>query len=170
MTPPRNTTSVREAAGEDAVAFAAFLLEAWRQAGPDAPGFTGADEATIRQLGEPEEFAARVAGPDRRMFLAWDEGDVVGFAATRRVDARQVELSGIVVLASHAGRGVGTSLVGAAFDAARREGYREMIVKTETDNQGARRFYERLGFIETRVDHEVVDGTTFEVCVLSTAL
>jgi hypothetical protein len=83
----------------DAAEFARFFPRAWREAGPDAPGFSGATEEAILELTTPESFRERVVGPDRRMFLAWEEHEVVGFAATRRIDPKTVELSGIVVLA-----------------------------------------------------------------------
>ncbi len=82
--------SVTEATDAEVDAFATFFWEAWRQAGPDAPGFVGASDQVIADLTTAEAFAERIGGPERRMFLAWEDERVVGFAATKRVDADTV--------------------------------------------------------------------------------
>ena len=61
----------------------------------------------------------------------------------------ECELSGIVVLQSFAGRGVGTRLLRKASDAARKSGFRNMRVKTEQANERAIEFYKSNGFNET---------------------
>ncbi|MGD2042162.1 MAG: GNAT family N-acetyltransferase [Acidimicrobiia bacterium] len=154
---------VREARDADADAFATFFRLAWQEAGPESPGFTGADETTIAELTTPDAFRLRLAGPDRHLFLAWDDDRVVGFAATRRIDPDRMELSGIIVLESRTGQGVGTALVDSAISAARALGYDEMIVKTETDNHRARSFYESRGFALSGVETEHVDDLAVEV-------
>ncbi len=145
---------VGEATEDDISAFATFFWQAWEQAGPEAEGFVGASDQVISELTAPEVVRERIGGPDRRMFLAWDRERVVGFAATKRVDAKTVELAGIIVLESSSGRGVGSRLVEAAIRRAQAEGYLGMVVRTEITNQRARAFYETRGF--------TVDGSTFE--------
>jgi len=162
--------SIREATVEDGDAFAEFLAAAWREAGPDAPGFTGASDETIAEITAPEAFRVHISGPDRRMFLAWEEDRVVGFSATRSTDESSVELSGIIVFRSRAGRGIGSALVESAVAAARGDGHREMIVKTETTNHRARAFYENQGFQTVGVETEDVDDVPVEVWVLSRPL
>lgn len=170
MNRPTDGMDVREAVVADAPAFATFMHRAWREAGPDAPGFAGATEESIAELATPAIFERSIGGPDRRMFLACIMGEVVGFAAIRREDDCTVELAGIVVLTSHVGRGAGTTLVDAAIATARAEGYSRMLVKTETTNNRARSFYENLGFELERVETETVEGTDIEVLRLSRAL
>ncbi len=63
---------VTEATQDDVAAFAAFFWEAWREAGPDAPGFAGATDDVITELTTPEAIRQRIGGPERRMFLAWE--------------------------------------------------------------------------------------------------
>lgn len=164
------TYVVSEAADEDAAAFASFLRRAWEQAGPDSPGFAGATDASIAELTAPATFCSNIGGPDRRMFVARTGTEIVGFSANRRIEAGTVELAGIVVLADHAGRGIGTALVEAAVEQARREGYASMLVKTETSNHRARAFYEKLGFDVDGVEKEPVDSTMVEVWRLSRRL
>lgn len=160
-------TTVREAEDGDVAAFAQFFTTAWRQAGPDALGFTGATDEVIAELTTPDAVRERIGGPERRMFLAWHRERVVGFSATRRIDDATVELAGIIVLPSFAGMGIGTTLVEAALQRAREDRYRSMIVRTETSNHPARAFYERRGFAVTATDVEKVGDLVVEVWELS---
>lgn len=162
--------SIREATEEDVACFGAFFQAAWKKAGPAAPGFTGATEEVIAELTAPEAFAERVGGPDRRMFLAWADGRVVGFSSTRTASDDSVELSGIIVLDSHSGLGIGTALVEEAMAAARVDGHRLVIVKTETTNTRATRFYESRGFTAVGTEIEHVDDVDVQVVRLQRAL
>lgn len=137
------------------------------QSGPDAPGFAGASDEVIAELATRDAIRERIGGPDRRMFLAWENGRVVGFAAAKRVDTDSVELAGIIVLPSCTGRGVGAELVNEALRSARSESYRSVIVRTETTNDSARAFYEALGFVLERSTIEHVDDISVEVWELS---
>jgi ribosomal protein S18 acetylase RimI-like enzyme len=161
---------VTEASATDAGAFAAFLWEAWQQSGPEAPGFVGATDELIRELTTRAAIVERLGGPDRRMFLARLGNRVVGFSATARIDAATVELAGIIVLQSLLGHGIGNTLVTAAVAACQEQGYRRMIVKTETDNQRAIRFYEAQGFTRIEQRTEGVNGLTVPVWDLERSL
>jgi putative acetyltransferase len=166
-TPP---PTVREATPADVDAFAAFFRTAWREAGPEAPGFAGATDEVIDELTTRTAVLDRLGGPDRRMYLAWSSAEVVGFAATRRIDEGTVELAGIIVLGRATGRGIGSRLVQAAIDAARGDGYGRMIVRTETTNDTAQAFYRRSGFSVVGDSVEDVDGTAIPVVELAMAL
>ena len=98
MNRPTEATDVREAVAADATAFATFMQRAWREAGPDAPGFAGATAESIAEITTPSIFERSIGGPDRRMFLAWHGEEAVGFASLRRTDATTSELSGVVGL------------------------------------------------------------------------
>ncbi|NIR38079.1 MAG: GNAT family N-acetyltransferase, partial [Actinobacteria bacterium] len=133
-----DAAAIAEATETDVTAFADFLRTAWREAGPEAPGFAGGTDAVIAQLTTPEAISARIGGPRRRMYLAWDGNSVVGFSATTHMDDATIELAGVIVLARAAGRGIGTRLVAAAVAAAATHGYGRMIVRTEVTNDRAR--------------------------------
>jgi GNAT superfamily N-acetyltransferase len=156
-----------EATERDVAAFATFFWEAWQEAGPDAPGFAGATEEVIRELTTREAILERIGGPDRRMFLARQGGRVVGFSATKRIDDVTVELAGVVVLQSIVGRGIGTPLVERAVQVARHEGYLRMVVRTETTNDRALRFYQTRGFTLTGSMTELVEDEPVEVWELA---
>ncbi|HEX9978294.1 MAG TPA: GNAT family N-acetyltransferase [Acidimicrobiia bacterium] len=150
--------AIAEATADDVDDLRAFFWEAWAQAGPDAPGWAGADDEVMGELTAPDAILERLGGPDRRMFLARREGRVAGFAATRRIDPATVELAGVIVLQSLIGRGVGGGLVDAAIAGAVGDGYRQMVVRTEADNDRARAFYRRHGFVEGAGPVDSVEG------------
>ena len=148
-----------------------FLQEAWKEAGSGALGFTGATEDTIREIASEEFLRKRLTDPDVALYIAEEEGGrVVGFAATRRVNETTLELSGLIVLQTQAGRGIGTRLAEKAASDARLAGYRRLIVKTETGNQPALKFYKKLGLSETGTEEESVEGTKVSVVVLEKTL
>jgi len=162
--------TVREATNDDVAGFAAFFRRAWQEAGPDSPGFAGATDETITELIAPEVVRQRLGGPDRRMFLAWDRDLVVGFSATRRLDASTVDLAGIIVLEGYAGLGVGSRLVDAAIGRVQPEGCTRLIVRTEVDNSRARAFYRSLGFVDVGTAVEEVDSMSVAVAELEREL
>jgi len=161
---------VVEAGGADVAAIASFFWAAWRTSGPDAPGWAGASEDVIAELTTPEAIWARIGGPERRMFLAWDESRVVAFAATRSEDEETVELVGIIVLQDMLGHGIGTPLLQSAVEWAAEAGFRRMLVKTEATNERALGFYRSRGFTDSRMLVEDVEGAPIELSELTRTL
>jgi N-acetylglutamate synthase-like GNAT family acetyltransferase len=155
--------AVREATRADVPGFARFLRAAWEEAGPDAPGFTGATEDVIAELTQPELIRQRIEGKGRRLFIAIEADRIIGFAATRRINTSDIELAGVVVLQSRIGEGIGTRLLRLATAAASEAGYSRMQVRTETTNDAARSFYEASGFTLGGTTIEQVDVTDVAV-------
>lgn len=155
-----------ESADEHVPAISSFFREAWRLAGPDAPGWAGADERIVAEIAEPNAIRARIGGPQQRMFLAVDGDQVLAFAATRLLDGSDAELAGIVVRQDAVGRGIGTPLLEAALDALAAEGVTRVVVRTEVDNERALAFYLSRGFAGDSVISEEVEGTIVEVVEL----
>ena len=155
-----------EAVSDDVADLQGFFWEAWREAGPDAPGWIGASDAVMSELTSQEAILSRMGGPDRRMFVARHDGDVVGFSATRRIDAAGVELAGVVVLQSVIGRGVGGALLAAAMAGMRADGFEHAVVRTEVDNTWARTFYEHHGFVESDEMVDRVQGVDVDLVEL----
>jgi ribosomal protein S18 acetylase RimI-like enzyme len=160
---------VTEADHADAEAAGAFVRELWDAAGPNAPGLTGATDEVIAEISRPEEIRLRLGGPERRIFLARRDGQIIGFAATRRLDPSTTELAGIMVHPGHRG-GVGTPLLEAAAGKAAAEGARRLVVHTEADNAGALAFYEHHGFRRAGTGIDDVEGTGVPVVVLEWAI
>ena len=157
---------VREARKEDVDDLIVFLLEAWREAGPGAHGWTGATEDTVQHLASHGFLSDLLKRDDTRVFIALNDERVVGFSSNRRVSSELVELSGIIVLESMTGIGVGTNLLNHSLDAARVDGYGSMVVKTESFNERAVSFYVRHGFIRETTMEEEVEGSRVELVKL----
>ena len=157
---------VVEATATDIPSMREFILEAWKEAGPSAWGWTGATEASIQELASVDYLRRLVSSPKVKMLLARDGGQVVGFAANRRLDEITVELAGIIVSERFTGLGIGTALLKASLDAASAGGFEEMTVKTETFNERAIGFYVANGFKRIGVSSEELEGKRVDLAVL----
>jgi GNAT superfamily N-acetyltransferase len=69
-------------------------------------------------------------------------------------------LDHLEVLGPFTRRGIGTALIRAAEDTARRLGHEQLALGVGVDNRGARRLYERLGYADW--GHGTVVGTWVE--------
>jgi len=154
----------------DAPKLGVFLHEAWREAGPGGLGFTGATEETINEIASEEFLLKRLTNRDVIMYIVQEEGRVLGLAATRRIDGESIELSGMIVLESATGKGLGTTLVEKALTEIRRAGFRKVVVKTEAVNRRAIRFYKKMGLKEVGRGREKVEQTNVDVVILEKVL
>lgn len=157
---------VRVASASDIPSLHDFLLEAWREAGPSAWGWTGATEASIQELASADFLHKLLSNPRMKILLATGDDRIVGFAANRKVDETTVELAGIIVSEHSTGKGVGTALMKACLETASTGGFDEVIVKTETFNARAIGFYEANGFERTGESVEEIEGKRIDLVVL----
>ena len=74
------------------------------------------------------------------------DGELLGIAALKRIDARHAEIKSMHTAEAARGRGVGRALVQAAFDRARERGARRMELDTNETNEAAIALYESFGF------------------------
>jgi putative acetyltransferase len=80
-------------------------------------------------------------------FLVVLDGErLVGTGALGRLSERVCELDRMWLLKEYRRQGIGHRMVGRLFSFARRHGYRTVRLHTNSDLQGAIRFYEGLGF------------------------
>ena len=163
-------TVVRPSRVSDAPRLSDFFLRAWREAGPGALGFTGATEEAVREIASEEFLRKRLSSPNVQMVVAEEGAAVVGFASLKRASAREVELTGVVVLESYAGRGLGSRLLKKALDSARKRGYVTVTVKTECENARAIAFYKGAGFTESGKTTEKVGRAKVALMVLAKKL
>ncbi|MDG7008226.1 MAG: GNAT family N-acetyltransferase [Nitrososphaerota archaeon] len=161
---------VRAAKMADAKALGGFFMRAWKEAGPGALGFTGATEGAIKEISSVQFLAERLASPNVKMLVAVSEGEVVGFASLRTEGHGATELSGIVVLQSASGAGIGSRLLRKSFALAARLGFRAMTVRTEALNKRAIGFYRKNGFTEAGKTTEKVGRTRVALSVLRKTL
>ena len=161
---------VRIARTADASALAAFFIQAWKEAGPGSLGFTGATYEEVKDVASIEFLTKRLASPKVRFVVGESEDRVLGFASLRDEGKAEGELSGIVVLQSASGMGLGTKLLHKSFAVAASLGIRVLTVKTETFNQRAIGFYKKNGFVETKKSVQKVGKTRVPVLMLEKKL
>ena len=137
---------VRPARREDAAAIADVHVQTWQAAyahifGADRLAGLGDRRRTQWEdwLGDPK--------PDWRIFVAEEDGRLVGFAwvGDSRAEPGKGELLAIYVLPGAWGSGAGSALMTSALDALR--GYSSATLWVLEDNPRARRFYEREGWL-----------------------
>lgn len=93
--------------------------------------------------------------PDQMVFVADDDGAVVGFVGvverTHFTGEREGYVGELVVARHRRGHGIARSLMVAAEGWARARGLGRVTLETGSANTGARAFYSRLGHTEEQV-------------------
>lgn len=143
---------VRPAGVSDAAAIARVHVETWRTA---YRGLLPDDFLdSLSEAAYADRWSRLLGADSSRVYVAEEDGGVVGFASGGRERAGEVgfagELYAIYVLATAQRRGHGRQLVKAVVDGLREAGLTDMIVWVLRDNPVARRFYESLGGIYVR--------------------
>jgi ribosomal protein S18 acetylase RimI-like enzyme len=143
---------VRAAHVDDARAIARVHVATWHTAyrGLLPEDYLDSLSETIYE----ERWARSITEGTSRVYVAEEEGEVVGFASGGRERAGEVgydgELYAIYVLDTAQRRGHGHELVRAVVGGLREMRLMKMIVWVLSDNPTARRFYERLGGLYLR--------------------
>ena len=115
-------------------------------------------EEFIRLNLSQERFAEYLADPQRELFVAEDDGALVGYTMLVHADPADpdvaavvtarptTELSKVYVLPDRHGGGVAAALVERSVDAARARGAASVWLGVNQRNARANRFYEKQGF------------------------
>lgn len=96
----------------------------------------------------PPRVLRAIAARDINVLVATDRGKIVGFAIMEFGDT-QAHLSLLAVRPSHRRLGVGTRLIEWLAECALSAGITVVHLELRAQNQTARSFYLRLGFVET---------------------
>ena len=143
-----------------------FVLDAWKRAGPQALGWTGATEDTIHEISSEEHLMELVSDPKLKLFVTEENGEISGFAVNRVHDASTIELAGIIVRDDLLGKGFGSLLISKCISSARDAGFTSMVVKTEASNERAISFYVKNGFVRLGKVVETVDNSKVDLAML----
>jgi ribosomal protein S18 acetylase RimI-like enzyme len=162
--------SVSELHANDIPQLRKFIMEAWRQAGTAALGWTGATDENIDAIASEDFLRGLVENSDLKIFINKTRKEVSGFCALRKMDAKSVELAGIIVRQDRFGQGIGSALFARAKTEARKSGFNTMVVKTEALNDRALRFYKGKGFTEQNRVVEELKGKKVSLIVLKREL
>jgi ribosomal protein S18 acetylase RimI-like enzyme len=165
MQAPGVGVRVRPARGKEWERVRELRLRSLRDA-PEAFGSTLQEE---RAFGERRwiEWIEGWEGATNVLYVA-EAGDTwVGMAVgSRDVDAPNAQLYGMWVEPAWRTRGVGSRLVQEVLGWARCCGSRWVILGVTETNEGAARFYERLGFADTGRRHRLREGSALAVRIL----
>lgn len=100
-----------------------------------------------------DRLTAIVSDPANLTLAAEDAaGSIIGFLTIEPAGNDVVELTRFYVDPSVRSSGVGASLFDAGLEWSRAEGAGSMLVNVFARNDGGRRFYERAGFVLTRLE------------------
>ena len=95
-----------------------------------------------------EQELAELPGPYLLLMLAMDAGAAAGCVGVRRLDARSAEMKRLYVRPAYRSRGIGLALAEAAIAAARRGGYRRLMLDSLPQMREAQALYRQLEFRE----------------------
>ncbi|HVB08610.1 MAG TPA: GNAT family N-acetyltransferase [Candidatus Acidoferrales bacterium] len=98
--------------------------------------------------GELAQLPGEYARPWGRLFLAFDDKQVAGCGALRRINAQTCEMKRFYVRSAFRGKGFGRELIHALIDSAREIGYARMRLDTLPSMAKAIAIYRSLGFEE----------------------
>ena len=100
---------------------------------------------------ELAELPGDYASPDGRLLLIWQNDDVAGCVAVRRLDESLCEMKRLFVREKFRGRGLGRNLIKAIIWEARKIGYRRMRLDTLPPKMNdAISLYRSFGFQEIK--------------------
>lgn len=126
-----------------------------------------ADAARFIHVEHPEEgygryLASQIGGEHTQVWVAVLDGAVVGYLFAHVEGANWMDLRGpsgviedVFVDASARGRGAGRGLVRTALDWIGQQGRRQVVLKTKTHNEHAKRLFESFGFRPTMIEMTV---------------
>ncbi len=146
------------------------MLDAWKRAGPQALGWTGATEDTIHKISSEEYLKGLVSDPKLKFYVSEENGEITGFAATRAQDGSTMELAGIIVRDDLLSKGIGSLLISKCIDSTRDSGFTSMVVKTEASNERAISFYVKKGFVPAGNVVETVENSKVDLAMLRLVL
>lgn len=137
----------------------------------DAPEAFGSTLEEEQAFGQPEWVAwiEGWEGATNALYVAEaeDDGAWVGMAVGSRTgEEGRAHLYGMWVDPAWRTRGVGARLVHEVIAWAGSWGARSMVLGVTETNDGAARFYERLGFADTGLRHPLREGSPLSVRIL----
>ena len=95
-----------------------------------------------------KQYEGMLDSPEREVLVLEEGSEVQGFLIARRVDA-EWEIENVAIAGAAQRRGLGSRLVAGSLNRVRCLGARSVYLEVRESNQGARRLYEKAGFVES---------------------
>ena len=116
----------------------------------DYTKFLGRDLSFQNLDAELADLAEKYLPPEGRLLVAQIEtGEIIGCVAYHRHNAERCEMKRLFVRENFRELHAGRLLISAIIDAARADGYCEMVLDTIQPLKGAIHLYKKFGFVET---------------------
>ncbi|WP_227380089.1 GNAT family N-acetyltransferase [Haladaptatus halobius] len=137
----------REATAEDVESVQRVARTSWHQAHDHLIGEDAVDEI-LGMWYDRDALTESIDRDDAPMFLAVDDGEVVGFAQGEPSNDGPADavVGRIYVLPEYWGKGAGTNLLNRLFDSFRAAGHESVWLSVMADNDVGRSFYDKHGF------------------------
>ena len=106
-------------------------------------------------------FLARITDENRFCFVAMSGQEIVGYATGSVLPilawrvVKRLELENLIVTEKYRGQQVGEKLAQAVFDLGKSLGMQRVMVSAYAANDGAIKFYKRMGFIPDSLQLEI---------------
>jgi enamine deaminase RidA (YjgF/YER057c/UK114 family)/GNAT superfamily N-acetyltransferase len=113
----------------------------------------GNEFENINFEGELKNLPAPYKPPTGALVLATYEGEPAGCVAVKQVNDNTCELKRLYVPPQYRGNHIGKGLVNAAMEAARKLGYKMMILDTEMSMKNAMALFDEIGFKQEAQGH-----------------
>lgn len=138
---------LREAVPEDTESVQRVARESWHKAHGPIFGENGV-EKLLDKWYDQDGVEESIDRKDAPMFLAVDNGEVVGFAQGGPTEDGPADtaVGAIYVLPEYWGEGFGTELLERLFDAFRTDDHKSVWLAVMADNDVGRSFYDKHGF------------------------
>jgi ribosomal-protein-alanine N-acetyltransferase len=122
-----------------------------RMGGPDLAAVALLETAVFgEEAWSADMLAAELAGePGGRYYLvAEEDGALAGYGGLLAPGGGQADVLTLAVSEDRWGRGIGAALLVGLLTEARRRGCTEVFLEVRTDNDRAKRLYQRFGFVQ----------------------
>lgn len=111
--------------------------------------FLGRDLSFQNLDSELADLAEKYAPPEGRLLCAQiDSGEIIGCVAYHRHNSERCEMKRLFVKENFRHLRAGVLLVEKILDAAKNDGYKEIVLDTIKPLQGAIHLYKKFGFVE----------------------
>ena len=99
-------------------------------------------------------------------YLVWEKDEIVAGYCALRVLADEGEIQRIAVLPSWRRHGIGKSLMEAMIQTSREKGAVQMSLEVRESNIGARKLYEKYGFMQEAVRRNYYENPVENACIM----